>query len=208
MGNQVITIGRQFGSGGHEVGKRLSERLGYAFYDKELLSHVAEKTGFHEDYLHEQDEKVHSFYFGSMMMGKHTSFYQESPSDKIFIEQSLIIKELANKENCIIVGRCADYILRETGSINLFIHASMEQRVQRKLELLHDGRVTPQEMEKQIRLVDKQRAQYYNYYTEMKWGRSDVYDLSIDTGKVGVDGAVETILMFLEHCSTPGIMPD
>ncbi|MDD3921041.1 MAG: cytidylate kinase-like family protein [Eubacteriales bacterium] len=208
MGNCVITIGRQFGSGGHEVGRRLSERLGFAFYDKELLTHVAEKTGFHQDYLQEQDEKVHNVFFGGMMMGKHASFYQESPSDKIFIEQSFIIKELAEKGNCIIVGRCADYILRDMGSINLFIHAPMAERVQRKLELLQEPSVTAAEMEKQIRLVDKQRAQYYNYYTEQKWGRCDCYHLSIDTGKVGIDGAVNAIVAYLENCDTPGILPD
>lgn len=214
----VITIGRQFGSGGHEVGLRLAKKLGIPFFDKEILTLTAENSRFAESYLKKLDEQKPSFLnIGSagMLSGSATSrqvnvnqFYHLSPNDQIFLEQSKVMQELAAKGPCVIVGRGSDYVLRELDPINFFIYAEMEDRINRKLALEENAGHTRETMEKLIKTTDKNRAKYYEYYTHERWGDAKNYHLCIDTSVVGVDGAVNVILSFIDEFRKKNIMPD
>lgn len=200
MEKRVITIGREFGSGGREIGIRLAKRLDIPFYDKELLKLASQEGEFSEKFLAANEEKAPDI--GSPSLGRMAMavFYQPSLSDTIFIEQSKMIQALAAKGPCVIVGRCADYVLREHGSADIFISASMEYRIKRKRDMAPEKKdFTDEEMEKYIRDADKQRTKYYEHYTGRRWGRVENYHLCLFADRVGVEGAVETILTYLEH---------
>lgn len=200
MENRVITIGREFGSGGREIGIKLAERLNIPFYDKELLKLASSEGNFAEEYLAANEEKAPAFnapYFGRMTL---SAFYQPSLSDTIFLEQSKIIRALAAKGPCVIVGRCADYVLKDAGSADIFISASMPYKMQRKRAVAPEkSAYTDEEMEKYIRDADKQRMKYYEHYTGRRWGRVENYHLCLFADRVGVMGAVETIVTYLEN---------
>jgi len=201
MNKRVITIAREFGSGGREIGLKLSEALDIPFYDKNLLKAVAEAGGMHEDFIAENEERsplVAAPLFGRNMLA---TYYQPSFSDTIFIEQAKLIKSLAEKGPCVIVGRCADYILRDDPDvIKVFISASMEFKISRKhLVAPEKENFSDEEMEKYIKDVSKQRVRYYEHYTGMKKGMAPNFDLCIRTDKVGTDGAVKLILDYLEN---------
>jgi cytidylate kinase len=205
----IVTIGREFGSGGHEVGKRLAEDLGLNFYDHEFIQMAVQKTGFHEEYVKTNEEKAPDFATGVLFSG--IEFYQPSPYDKIQAEEYKLIKEIAARESCVIVGRAADYVLRDEEHISVFLFAPMEYRVNRKLALLDPDQqenVTRTQMEKAIKQMDKQRRRYYEYYTDRKWGARDGYDLLINTSKAGIDGSVKIIKTYIEECRGESIMPD
>ena len=217
---RVITIGRQFGSGGHEVGSRLAKKMGIPFYDKEILRLTAKNSRFAESYLEKMDEQKPSFLNvgsaglmsgaggTSSAQGAITQFYNLSPNDQIFLETSKVMNSLAEKGPCVIVGRCADYILRELDPINFFICADIQDRVARKLALEEHSDMTEQEMEKLIRQTDKSRSKYYEYYSHEIWGSADNYHMCINTSVVGVDGAVEIIMKFVEEFRKKNLMPD
>ena len=217
---RVITIGRQFGSGGHEVGSRLAKKMGIPFYDKEILSLTAKNSRFAESYLEKMDEQKPSFLNvgsaglmsgaggTSSAQGAITQFYNLSPNDQIFLEASKVMHSLAEKGPCVIVGRCADYILRELDPINFFICADIQDRVARKLALDEHSTMTEQEMEKLIRQTDKSRSKYYEYYSHETWGAAYNYHMCINTSVVGVDGAVEIIMKFVEEFRKKNLMPD
>ncbi|MDD2295573.1 MAG: cytidylate kinase-like family protein [Eubacteriales bacterium] len=200
MNQKVITIGREFGSGGREIGIQLAHRLDIPFYDKELLKLASREGEFDEKFLAANEEKAPDLSTPSLGRMAMTAFYQPSLSDTIFIEQSKIIRALAAKGPCVIVGRCADYVLREEGSADIFISASMEYRIKRKRAVAPEkSGYTDEEMEKYIREADKQRMKYYEHYTGRRWGRVENYHLCLFADNVGVQGAVETILTYLEH---------
>lgn len=217
---RVITIGRQFGSGGHEVGSRLAKKMGIPFYDKEILSLTAKNSRFAESYLEKMDEQKPSFLNvgsaglmsgaggTSSAQGAITQFYNLSPNDQIFLETSKVMNALAEKGPCVIVGRCADYILRDLDPVNFFICADIKDRVARKLALDEHSEMTEQEMEKLIRQTDKSRSKYYEYYSHEVWGSADNYHMCINTSVVGVDGAVEIIMKFVEEFRKKNLMPD
>ena len=203
MGNKVYTIGREFGSGGKEVGEKLAQRLGIKLYDKELLQHAAKESGFCEEIFENHDEKPTNSFLYSLVMDTYSmNGYSSAPfldmplNHKVFLAQFDSIKKIAAKESCVIVGRCADYALAENPDcINVFIHADMEKRV--KL-VSKRGNITENKAKDLIVKQDKQRASYYNYYTSKKWGDSQSYHLTLDSGEVGIDGCVEMILKFRE----------
>ena len=208
MKHTVITIGRSYGSGGHEVGARIAAKLGIAFYDKRLLELAAEKTGYCEDFIKHNDEKTPGVFARSMTFARGSTYAHPSSEDTVFVHQSQIIKELAEKESCVIVGRCADFVLRERAdTVNLFIYASLEDRVQRKLAL-SNGEKSEAQIKKEIISADKQREKYYNFYTAARWGDSRNYNLCIDTSLVGVDGAVDLVLEFISKIGSADILPD
>lgn len=208
MKHTVITIGRSYGSGGHEVGARLAAKLGIPFYDKKLLELAAEKTGYCEDFIKHNDEKTPGVFARSINFSRGSGYTQPSSEDTIFVHQSQIIKELAEKESCVIVGRCADFVLRDRkDTVNLFIYASLDDRIQRKLALSDDKKNEAQ-IKKEIVSADKKRERYYNFYTGAKWGNSMNYHLCIDTSLVGVDGAVDLIVEFIDKIGHHDIMPD
>lgn len=197
----IITLARQFGSGGKEIGEKLSSRLEIPFYDKSIIHLAAQESGIDEDLFQSADEKaLHTFWAttagSTSIYGNRLSMFSEMPmNDKLFIIQSNIIKRLA-EESCVIVGRCADYILREEKNIvSVFIHADEESKKQRMIQTYE----VPEKDAKEVMVkTDKKRAAYYNYYSGEKWGRADNYDLSINSGAIGIDGAVDLIIKFAE----------
>ena len=197
----VITIGREFGSGGHEIGMKLAEKLGIKCYDKELLQVAAKESGLWEELFASQDEKPTNSFLYSLVMDTYSLGYSNSYVDmpinhKVFLAQFDAIKKLAAKESCVIVGRCADYALEDDPfAVSVWIKASLDERIKRikKLYELNDSKASDL-----IQKTDKKRASYYNYYSSKKWGEAKSYDLCIDSGLVGIDGAIELILKFIE----------
>lgn len=203
MANKIYTIGREFGSGGKQVGEKLAERLGIKLYDKELLQQAAKDSGFCEEIFENHDEKpTNSFLYSLVMDTYSVSGYSAAPfldmplNHKVFLAQFETIKKLAEQESCVIVGRCADYALAENPDcINVFIHADMDFRIRNICKKLD---VTDNKARDIINKTDKQRASYYNYYTSKKWGDAKSYNLSLDAGKLGIDNCVEMILKYRE----------
>lgn len=197
----VITIGREFGSGGHEIGQKLAADLGIKCYDKELLAIAAKDSGLCEDLFVNHDEKpTNSFLYSLVMdtysLGYTTSYVDMPINHKVFLAQFDAIKKLADSESCVIVGRCADYALENNPyAISVWIKAAMDVRVERikKIYQLNDAKTADL-----IQKTDKRRASYYNYYTSKKWGEAKGYDLCLDSGKLGIEGSVELIKKFIE----------
>lgn len=208
--DKVITISREFGSGGHEIGVRLAKKLGIPFYDGELLDIAAKNSRFAESYLKKMDEQKPNFFnLGSISsFSIVNNFSMVSPNDEVFLEICKVIKDVASKGPCVIVGRCADYILKETGSLNFFIHARLEDRVQRKLALEENSHLSKEEMEKFVLSTDKGRAKFHEYYSHERWGDCSLYDMCINTSDVGIDGAVDILAKFIETVGNKNIMPD
>ena len=143
-----------------------------------------------------------------MTFSRGGTYTQLSPEDNIYVCQSLAVRELAEEGNCVIVGRCADYILRERDDVvNIFVHASIDERVSRKM-MLSETEKSAAAIKKEILATDKRREKYYNFYTGRRWGDSRNYHISIDTSKIGVDGAVDVIVDYIEKYSATGILPD
>ena len=201
MGNYVITIGREFGSNGQKIGEKVAEKLGIKCYDKELLSRAAKDSGFCEEILENNDEKPTNSLLYSLVMDTYSiSHYVTAPfldmplNQKVFLAQYEAIQKIASEESCVIVGRCADYALKNfENCMNVFIHAEKDIRMQEICERLNVNESNAKDiMQKQ----DKQRASYYNYYSNKKWGDSRSYHLTLDSGILGIDGCVEMILKY------------
>ncbi len=198
----IITVGRQYGSGGRYVAKLLAERLEIPYYDKELLAEVAKDSGIGKDLLEEHDEKNTRNFLFSMMSGSQPfadsgAMYMDMPlNHRIFLAQFDTIRRIAGEGPCVIVGRCADYVLRdEPHVLNVFIKASQEERIRRVVKYYG---VDPLKAEEKLRKADKQRASYYNYYATNTWGDVNNYDLCVDTGTLGIEGSVELIAKCVE----------
>ncbi len=199
--NTIITIGRQFGSGGREIGEKLAGKLGIPFYDKELLTRAAKESGFCEEMLETHDERpTNSFLYNLVMdtysFGYNSSSFVDMPiSHKIFLAQFDTIKKIAGEGPCVIVGRCADYALAEyKNCVHIFIHADPEHKVKR---IMQKYNLTESKAKDMINKKDKQRQSYYNYYSSKKWGRSDTYDLSVNSAKLGIDGTVDMLMQYV-----------
>ncbi|MEE1056767.1 MAG: cytidylate kinase-like family protein [Acutalibacteraceae bacterium] len=197
----VITISREFGSGGREIGEKLAKKLEIDFYDKELISLAAKESGIDPVLFERIDEQAANSLLYSLSMGMYnfgqTGFSprdQISVNDQLYLLQHEIIKKLAQKP-CVIVGRCADYILRDRENcINIFIHADINYRVQRAIKI-HD--LPENKAEAIVRKTDKTRANYYQFYTELKWGLADNYHLSINSSKLTNDQVVDVIIHYI-----------
>ena len=189
MSNRILTISREFGSGGHTVGKKVAERLGIPCYDNELIQKIAEQSGFVEEYIKEEGEHVPQ---SSWLASAFTGWNWNGPSnqDLLWTIQRNIILELAEKESCVIVGRCADFILRDKNCLRVFIHASMEKRAVRIVNEYGERREAP---EQRLKSKDKRRASYYRFYTDMKWGQSQNYHIALDSGELGLDKCADII---------------
>ncbi|RGX54516.1 MULTISPECIES: cytidylate kinase-like family protein [Anaerotruncus] len=195
----VITIGREFGSGGREIGKKLADELGIAFYDKELLEIAAQESGICRELFESNDEKpvsslLYSLSVNPYSVGNIAGASNIPLTQKLFLAQFETIQKLAKKSDCVIVGRCADYALRgDPDCINVFIHAPLGYRVARIKEL-HE--LSSNEAKDLIVKTDKKRAAYYNAYSDKKWGETANYHLAIDSSVIGGDNAVELIKQF------------
>ncbi len=194
MSIRIITISRQFGCGGHTVGQLVAEKLGLPLYDNELVTKIAEKSGFDVSFVKENGEKV----FTSMGMSYYMGF--QSPSaytplslyDQLYIAQHNIIRELAENEECVIIGRCADYILEErSDTLRTFIYADNEFRAKRIIETYGDN---GQKIEKRIKDKDNSRSAYYRHYTNREWGDSANYHLCLNSGFLGIDECADLIV--------------
>ena len=202
MAHTVITIARQFGSGGRDVAKLLSEKMGIHFYDRELIALAAKESGLSESLFEGIEEKPTNSLLYSLVMGIQSgrgTYYRYGDvlnSDSVFRIQSQVIRDLASKGPCVIVGRCSDYILREQPNlINVFIHADKDWRVQR---IMQRHQLKEKEAENLITKTDKRRSSFYNFYTNKVWGNVNNYHLAIDTSKVGLEHAADLIINFSE----------
>lgn len=189
MKKVIITIGRQYGSGGRMVGLKIAEDLGIKCYNSELLIEAAKESGLCQEVFEKIDEKPISAFL-SFSTGKYDS--GEMPlNHKVFLAQMQAIKKIAERESCVIVGRCADYVLKDRDDvINVFIHAPLEDRVQRVID--RDD-ILPGKAEKRVKRIDKERANYYNFYSTKRWGMAESYDICLDSSKFGIEGCAKII---------------
>lgn len=198
----VITISRQYGSGGRFIGRKLAEALGIPFYDKELITMAAEESGMSKELFEKADEKAGSSLLYTLSMNSYLlhgmAGVPDLPlNDKVFLIQSEMIRKVADKGPCVIVGRCADYVLREKENcLNVYIYSDLDDRVARATTYYG---LSPERAREQMQKMDKKRASYYNFYTNLKWGRAENYDLSLNSAKVGIDGCVDVIRAFAER---------
>ena len=181
MKNRVITISREFGSGGRTIGKETAARLNIPCYDQELIQRLAAESGFTEAYVQEQGEYAASRGWINALAGRSNGLTNQ---DRLWVLQREIILGLAEKGPCVIVGRCADYILRDTADrLTVFIHADLEQRAKRIVEVYGQREEAP---EKRLRDKDRRRASYYQFYTDMAWGQAHNYHIALDSGVLGI----------------------
>lgn len=201
MNNAIISIGRQFGSGGRAIGQMLSQRLGYEYYDKELLAIAAKEIGFDPKTFEAVDEKPQQsglFRFMENFVAGGGNIYDNYMSgDMLFKVQSDVIRKLSEEKSCVIVGRCSDYVLRDNPRcISVFIHSSSEDRIKRLCERMN---LTEEKAVEKMRQTDKQRASYYNYYSNKLWGVATSYDLSINVSALGEAQTVDFIESFVKQ---------
>lgn len=201
MEKKIITISRQFGSGGRKIGKKLAELLDVPFYDNEIISRAAKESGFAEAAFENAEKKATNSFLYSIAMGLNTFGTQDigftglSIDDRIFIAQSKIIRKVADEGPCVIVGRCSDYVLREREDVvNIFICASLDFRMERAVE---EYNVPREKAAETIIKNDKRRANYYNYHSDEKWGNVNSYHLSLRSDFGGIDHTAKIIYSFL-----------
>lgn len=198
MANKIITIGREFGSGGRELGRRLADHLQIAYYDKEILTEISKRTQLTEEYVHNVVEH-HPYPLLPITIGH--SLYPDMAfqlQQSVYTEQSNIIKEMAAASDCVIVGRCADYILHDIKPFRIFVYADMEARIARCHARAPEGEhLSDKELKQMIQKVDKGRAKYYEFYTGEKWGDKSSYDFCINTSNVVIKELVPHLAAFL-----------
>ena len=188
MKNRVITISREFGSGGRTIGKKVAQALGIPCYDSELLQKIAVESGFNENYIKDAGEYAPSGFLSAAF--SHRGFGPTN-ADYLWEIQYKIITELAEQGPCVIVGRCADYVLRDKADcLKLFIHADMKFRAERIVKEYGEREESP---EQRLKDKDKRRAAYHRFYTDMKWGHAQNYDVTLNSGTLGIDKCVEII---------------
>lgn len=200
----IITIGRQYGSGGNEIGRKLAEELGIDFYDKNILRMNSDESGIKESYFHLADEKAGSRLLYRIVSGMTPEMREPSfgsdliSADNLFRFQSEVIQKLAEEQSCVIVGRCADYVLEDADDIELvrvFIYADMDARIRRVRE---KELYTPEDVRKNVKRIDKERRNYYRYYTGRGWADPENYDLLINTSTTGIKGSVRMIEEYIK----------
>ena len=201
--NKIITITRQFGSGGREIGKKLAEAYGIPFYDNEIISRAAKDTGFAEAAFERAEDKASNSLLYSIAMGMNVFSSQDvgfsglSLDDRIFLAQSKVIRNVAKEGPCVIVGRCADYILKnQENVVNLFIRATLDFRIKRAIEV--EG-ITKEKSAEMVMKKDKSRANYYKYHSGERWDNVLNYDFAIRSDLCGIDGTVACLKAYLDQ---------
>jgi len=202
--NKIITISREFGSGGRELGKRLAQELQIAYYDREIVTAIAQRSELAEEYVGQILENRIMTYYPITVA---SSFAAMPPTDTmhyvnhgIYNAQNEIIQEMALKSDCVIVGRCADYILDELGPYNIFVYADMASRMERcRAKGGNDAALSDKELQKKIQSIDKSRAQYYRFYTGRNWGDRYNYDLCINTSGRDIEKLAKAIAYTIKH---------
>ena len=192
MENYVITISREYGSGGRYVGKLVADKLGIKLYDKEFIEKIARETGLSEEYIENNEQKRNvlsnfnnGYYFGL------------TNSDELFLKESKLIKEVSTKESCVIIGRCADFILKdEKNVIKVFVYSNMKDKIKRATEIYGFNK---EKAEKEITRIDKLRANHYKYYTEKDWNNPSNYDICINSDSLGVEKSADLICEMIKE---------
>ena len=194
----IITVARQYGSGGREIGERIAEELGIPLYDRELITDAASKGSLDEEIIKNIDESaanslLYTLAMGSNVLGGAMHFGYKMPlNDKLFILQSEAIREYAKNGSCVIIGRCADYVLRDEKDVfRLFVYGDLEHRQERILQ--RHPEIKPTQVVDVINKTDKRRASYYDFYTGNKWGRFDNYDMLINSSTLGIEGSAHVV---------------
>jgi len=198
MANRIICIGRQNGAGGHIIGEALAKKLGIAFYDKNLISLAAERSGLSPELIeHGEERKTNQFLYSALGEAATITIDSVPHTDVTFSMQRDLIIEAARTHDCVIIGRCSDSILRATPAkvLSVFIAAPFEDRVQNKMRL--EGR-DYKSLAPEIRKTDKRRRAYYNYNTGNEWGEPENYDVCLNSSKLGIDGCVELLAAYFE----------
>lgn len=200
--NSIITISRQYGSGGREIGQRLAEHYGIPFYDNEIISHAAKESGFSEVAFEKAEAKATNSFLYSLAMGMSAygnmelGFSTMSVDDRLFLAETKVTRRFAKEGSCVIVGRCADYVLKDMPNIvNIFVSASIPFRVKRAIEVYE---LPKAKAEENIIKFDKRRCNYYNFHTGQRWGDVNNYHLAIRSDIKGIDHTIDTILTYLE----------
>ena len=188
MRNRIITISREFGSGGRTIGRKLAENLGIPCYDRELIQKIALESGFDENYIKDAGEYAPGGFLSSAFSNRA---FGPTNEDYLWEIQYKIITDIAQRESCVIVGRCADYILRDKADcLKVFIHASMDYRAERIVKVYGEQEKSA---EQRLKDKDKRRASYHRFYTNMKWGYAPNYHITLDSGVLGIDKCVEIL---------------
>ena len=188
MENRIITISREYGSGGRMIGRKLAEKLGIHCYDADLIQRIVEKSGYSADFVKEEGESAAAGVFSTFLADRTRGL---TTQDNLWNVQCQVIAELADKESCVIVGRCADYILRARADcLTVFIHADKETREER---ISTEYGVPEDSVVRRRKEKDKRRAAYYQFYTDMKWGDARNYHICLDSGELGIDKCVEIL---------------
>lgn len=191
MSNRIITIGREFGSGGRTIGREVAKKLGIPCYDQELIVKMAEESGFTREYVEKESENASLGSWAASALGMDGTYTAPTNQDRLWAVQSRIIREIAEKESCVIVGRCADVILEDKADLlRVFIHADFEARAKRIVEKYGETEVPT---EKRLRDKDKRRALYYQFYTDRKWGDIENYDIILNSSALGPERCVDII---------------
>lgn len=200
--NKIITISRQYASGGRVIGQKVAEHYGIPFYDNDLITMAAKESGITEKILDSAEDKASNSLIYSIAMGLNAFGIQGygadamSIDDKVFLAQSNVIRKVAAAGPCVIIGRCADYVLREkTNVVNVFVWADISSRIERAV---NEYNMAKPKAEENIIKVDKKRANYYNYHSDKKWGRADTYNLCIKSDDIGIDNAAQSIIQYIE----------
>ena len=194
MANKVITITRQYGSGGREIGQKLADAMGVEFFDNKLLEVAAGNSGIHKSHFEQNDEKRSN----SFLYLLSTAYSQGGVpfDDALFFAQLEAIQKIASEQSCVIIGRCADYALRDFSEIlNVFICAPLEVRVKRATEIYG---IAEKHAADYVKRIDKQRTSYYNYYTDKRWGQPQNFHICIDSSALGIDGSVDLVKQFAD----------
>ena len=202
MKRRIITISRQFGSGGREIGFRLAEELGIKCYDKEMLHRAAQESGISEKLFEHVDEKpvnslLYSLATGGRALPSGMLLYNDPFStDRLFLLQSEVIRKIASEESCVFVGRCADFVLQENPNLlSIMIHAPLADRIRRVKER---NQISEEEARNLIKKTDKRRASYYNFFANGRWGEADNYDLCVDSSRLGIHRTVALLKEFVQ----------
>lgn len=200
--DKIVTISRQYSSGGREIGRRLAEEWGVPFYDNELITRAAKESGYSVEAFESAESRATNSLLYSIARGMATSgnmnttFHNLSLDDRLFLAQADIIKKVAEEGPCVIVGRCADYILRKKENlVNVFVCADMDFRIERARTI--DG-MPLEKIEENILKMDKRRANYYNFHTGERWGRTENYDLCLNSSRVGIDNAIQIVKTYVD----------
>ena len=200
--NKIITIGREFGSGGRELGRRLSEELKIAYYDREIIQEIAKRTALSEQYIKAIEGRLPSATFpihiGSSFYVTQNPLWEQTMA--VYREQFTIIKEMAEKSDCVIVGRCADYVLKEYNPFRIFVYADLESKFRRCREKAPaDEALSDRELKQKMIEIDKSRARYYEFYTEKQWGNKLNFDLCINTSHIVIKKLAPNVAKIFEQ---------